>query len=163
VSTQSASSSTPITKIVVRLTVGEHRMSATDDPVFLSLQGPCGRDFRLAQAHGRFLRRGHQDVFVLGPPGGAEVSVAHPELNDPTQPPLWLEGVERIVLWKGMEPLPNVRGVGEMDDRLLVEDVEVELHGEGRETPVRFQRKGPVWLGLLCGLRFEIPRAEEAS
>lgn len=162
-SSQTPAGTTPVRQIVVRLRVGEHRMSATDDPVFLRIFGPCGRDFRLAQAKGRFLRRGKEDVFVIGSPKDPDTSLAHPELNDPTVPPLWVEGIERVSLWKGLEPLPNVRGLGEMDDRLMVESVEVEVHGEGRETPLRFEREGPIWLGLLCGHSFEVSRVEDAS
>jgi hypothetical protein len=162
-STQSAVQKTPIRQIVVRLSVGDHRMSATDDPVFLRLGGPCGRDFRLAQAKGRYLRRGKQDVFVVGAPKDPDTSVAHPELNDPTSPALWLEGIERVSIFKGLEPLPNVRGLGEMDDRLLVDAVEVAVHGEGLSSPVLYRREGPIWLGLLCGHSFEVPRVEAAS
>ncbi|MGH0036991.1 MAG: hypothetical protein ACQGVK_18345 [Myxococcota bacterium] len=162
-STQTAAQKTPVRQIVVRLDVGDHRMSATDDPVFLRVIGPCGRDFRLAQAKGRFLRRGKQDVFVIGTPKDPDTSLAHPELNDPTSPPLWLEGIDRISLWKGLDPLPNVRGLGEMDDRLMVDAIEVQIHAEGLSSPARYQREGPIWLGLLCGHSFEIPRVEEAS
>ncbi len=162
-STQSAGSQTPVEKIVVRLKVGDHRMAATDDPVFLRVIGPSGRDFRLAQAHGKYLRRGHEDVFVLSSPKDPDSSVAHAELNDPTEPAMWVEGIDRLVLWKGLEPIPNVRGLGEMDDRLLVEAVEVDLHLADRSDPIRHRRTGPIWLGLICGLSFEIPRTEDAA
>jgi len=153
----------PIRRVVVRLQVGQHRMAATDDPVFLRLLGPAGREFRLDLAHGKPLRRGAENVFVLGAPGDEAVNVAHPELNDPTAPPLGLDGIQGVALWKGVEPLPNVRGLGEMDDRLQVESIEVELHVQGRSEPVRHARTGPIWLGLLCGHGFEVPRVDEAA
>jgi hypothetical protein len=153
----------PVRKIVVRVKVGDHRMSATDDPLFLQLHGPSGREFRLSLAHGRALRRGSEDVFVLGPPEDADTNLAHPELNDPTQPPLDLVGIERVSLWKGMEPLPNVRGLGEMDDRLEVDEAETEIHAGNLSKPARFFRRGPFWLGLICGKSLELPRVDESS
>ncbi|MCZ6463488.1 MAG: hypothetical protein O7A09_04045 [Proteobacteria bacterium] len=149
-----------VQKIVVRLKVGDDRMSGTDDPVFLRIMGPAGREFRLVLAHGRSLRRGAEDVFVLGPPDDPETNVAHPELNDPTRPPLALDGMESVAIWKGMEPLPNVRGLGEMDDRLEVDEVEVLVYAPDRAKPARFYRRGPLWLGLICGQSFELPPDE---
>lgn len=153
---------TPISKIVVRLQVGKDRMSGSDDPLFLGLSGPQGREFRLDYAKGRALRRGAEDAFVLGPPGAAETNVAHAEMNDPTAPPIDLESISSVFLRKGLEPIPNVRGFGEMDDRLQVVEVEVELHGQGRSKPVRYGRSGGFWLGLVCGLRFDLTRLVEA-
>ena len=153
----------PLQKIVVRIKVGHDRMSGTDDPVFLRLLGPAGREFRLDLAHGQPLRRGSEAVFVLGSPDAADTNVAHPEFNDPTSPPIDLAGIERVALYKGMEPLPNVRGLGEMDDRLEVEEVEIELHAANRPKPLRFYRRGPVWLGLICGHSFELTRTDESS
>ena len=162
-SAEGASDGGALKRIVVRLKVGDDRMGATDDPVFLRLLGPAGREFRLDLASGRTFRRGKEDVFVLGAPDDPETNVSNPELNDPTRPPLPRAGIERIALWKGMEPLPNVRGLGEMDDRLQVEEIEVELHVTDRAKPARFVRQGPLWLGLVCGQSFEIPLAEDAS
>jgi len=148
----------PIQRIAVRLRVGEHLLAASDDPLFLSLRGPSGREFRLALKHGRSLRRGAEDHFVLGPPDDPETNVAHAELNDPTSPPLDASQITGVFLRKGFEPIPNVRAVGEMDDRLEIVEAEVEIAVAGRPKPIRHQRRGPVWLGLICGLRLEIPR-----
>jgi hypothetical protein len=148
-----------IRKIVVRIQVGTKLMAGTDDPVYLRLTGPSGREFRLKHAHGRTLRRGKEDVFVFGGPGEAETNVAHPELNDPSHPALDLAAIDGVQLTKGFEPLPNVRGVGEMDDRLLIDRIEVDLHTDARPEPWRFERSGPLWLGLICGLGFELAPA----
>ena len=150
----------PLRKIVVRIQVGKDRMAGSDDPLFLLLDGPGGREFRLALAHGKQLRRGAQDVFVLAGPGDPDTNVAHAELNDPNVPVLDLAGIRRVVVRKGLEPLPNVRGFGEMDDRLLIEKVEVELHPEGPDGPLRFERGGGFWLGLVCGLNLELGRID---
>jgi hypothetical protein len=152
----------PVERIEVRVEVGTDRMAASDDPLFLRLGGPGGRDFRLDLAKGRTLRRGSEDVYVLGAPGAAETNVAHPELNDPTAPALHLGDISDVQLVKGLEPLPNVRGVGEMDDRLLVERVSVRIEGDGGQS-AHFARRGPIWLGLLCGLQLELPRLEKAT
>ncbi len=138
---------------------GAALMAASDDPLFLRLQGPQGREFRLEMARGRSLRRATTDVFVLGPPGAADTNVAHPELNDPTHPAIDLAGIEGVQLAKGLDPVPNVRGIGEMDDRLLIESAEVVLLGADGRT-ARFRREGPIWLGLVCGLALSLPRAE---
>jgi hypothetical protein len=148
-----------IERITVRIRVGTGLMAATDDPIFLRLTGASGREFRLLQARHKSLRRGSEDVFVLGSPDSKETSVAHPELNDPTRPPLSLEGIERVTLVKGTDPLPNVRGVGEMDDRVLIEEAEVVIQCDGQPR-ARFHRHGPHWLGLICGLSLELPRVE---
>lgn len=162
-STQAATEEEFVERIVVRVQVGNNRMSGTDDPVYLRLGGPSGREFRLARARGHAFRRGQESVFVLAGRGGTGTNVAHPELNDPARPPLALDGIERVFLVKGMEPLPNVRGFGEMDDRLEVEHVEVELHCPGRASPRRFQRQGPIWLGIICGSSFELGAPQESE
>ena len=64
----------PVSRIEIHLQIGESLMAASDDPLFLGLAGPCGREFRLELARGRSLRRGAQDHYVLGssrdaPPG----------------------------------------------------------------------------------------------
>ncbi len=122
-----AGTSEQVECIRVRIRVGDDRMAASDDPLFLGLRGPAGREFRLAFAHGRGLRRGAEDVYVLGPAGAPGVNVAHPELNDPTRPPIVPSAITGAYLRKGQEPIPNVRGFGEMDDRLQVAEVEVEV------------------------------------
>jgi hypothetical protein len=132
-------------------------MAATDDPIFLQLSGACGREFRLLHATRKSLRRGSEDTFVLGPPDAKETSVSHPELNDPTHPPLYVGGIEGVAIVKATDPLPNVRGVGEMDDRLLIDEAEVVIHSDDGQT-VRFYRQGPHWLGLICGRRLDLPR-----
>lgn len=153
----------PIQKIVVRIQVGQHRMASSDDPLFLRLVGPHGREFRLAPAAGRALRRDTEDVFVLGPAGASDTNVAHADLNDPTHPPTDARGIERVSLRKGMEPIPNVRGFAEMDDRLQIASAAVEIHVEGRPKTIQFRREGPIWLGLNCGLSLELPPVSESS
>jgi hypothetical protein len=153
----------PIRKITVRVVVGKDRMAATDDPVFLRLLGPSGREFRLELAHGRSMRRGAEDFFVLGPADDPETNVAHAGLNDPTNPPLDLAGIDHVSLWKRMEPLPNVRGMGEMDDRLEIEEIEVAIHTEDRAEPTRYFRSGPLWLGLICGQTIDLAPVDESS
>ncbi len=145
-------------RIVVRIQVGNDRLAASDDPLFLGLQGPGGREFRLAPAHGRALRRGHQDEFVLGAKGDA--NVARPALNDPNAPHVDLGAVTGVYLRKGLEPIPNVRGFGEMDDRLQLDRVEVELHGPAGAR--RFGLDESVWLGLVCGLVLELAPRDAA-
>lgn len=149
-----------IQRIAVRIKVGEHLLAASDDPVYLGLMGPSGREFRLVFDHGRTLKRGAEDHFVLGSPDDRETNVEHPELNDPASPPLDAAGIRSIYIRKGFEPIPNVRAVGEMDDRLEIVEAEVLLHVTGRSEPLRYFRSGPIWLGLICGLRFEIPPVE---
>jgi hypothetical protein len=149
-----------VTRIEVRLAIGESRMAATDDPVFLGIRGTCGREFRLGLARGRAMRRGSEDHFVFGPAGDPATNVNHPDLNDPTSPALDAEAIVGFYLRKGMEPIPNVRGLGEMDDRMQVAWVEVEVHAQGQVEPLRFARRGPAWLGLLSGQLLEIPRAD---
>lgn len=143
-------------KIVVRVTVGNDRMAATDDPVFLRLEGPTGREFRLAPARGRTFRRGSEEVFVLGSASDPETNVAHPEINDPNTSPIYARWIQRAVLYKGMEPIPNVRGLGEMDDRVQIERVTLELERAGDAHPICYERRGPFWLGLVCGLAVDL-------
>lgn len=145
-----------VARIEVRIQVGDALMAASDDPLFLRLTGPSGREFRLSLAHGKSLRRGKQDHYVLAPRDGS--NVAHPDLNDPTSPPLDLAGIHGAVLVKGLDPLPNVRGMAEMDDRLLIEEAEVVVHADG-DARLRFHRRGPVWLGLVSGLSWELARS----
>ena len=92
-----------------------------------------------------------------GPPEDAETNVKHPALNDPTSPALDVEAIEGVYLRKGTDPIPNVRAVGELDDRLEILGVAVEIHSEGRPTQ-HFSRRGPIWLGLAAGLRFDLAR-----
>jgi hypothetical protein len=58
------------------------------------------------------------------------------------------------------EPIPNVRGIGEMDDRIEITEATVEIESEGATKAIRFERKGPIWLGLVSGIRFEMPKCE---
>lgn len=154
-----ANMGSPIVRIGIRLRVGESLMAASDDPLFLGLRGPSGREFRLDLARGRALRRGSEDRYVLGAASAPETNVAHPELNDPTAPPLDADDVQGVYLRKGQPPLPNVRGIGEMDDRLEIIEAEVEIHADGRNGPVCFARRGPFWLGLVSGQRVELRRS----
>jgi hypothetical protein len=151
-----------VVRISVRLQVGDSRMAASDDPLFLGLGGPAGREFRLDLAKGRSRRRGAEDVYVLGAPDDPETNVSHAELNDPTSPAIDADLVTGVYLRKDSEPIPNVRGVGEMDDRIEIGSVEVEIQAEGRPKAIRFQRGGPIWLGLVCGLRLELAGVDEA-
>lgn len=147
-----------IRRIVVHLQVGSDRMAGTDDPVFLGLRGPDGREFRLALGRGKAFRRKGEERYVIGAPGDGETNVASPELNDPTSPPLDVERITGVYLHKRQEPIPNVRGFGEMDDRLQLDAIDVELVGE--ISARRFHRKGPLWLGLACGLSCELAPAD---
>ncbi len=137
-------------------------MAASDDPLYLGLHGPCGREFRLELKKGHSRRRGHEDTYVLGGPEDPETNVEHPELNDPTAPPIDAASITGVYLRKGFDPIPNVRGVGEMDDRIEISEAEVEIESEGALKTIRFKRSGPVWLGLVAGVRFELPRCEDA-
>jgi hypothetical protein len=148
----------PVTQISVRVRVGSNLLAASDDPLFLGVRGPYGREFRLALARGPYLRRGQEDTFVLGAADDPDTNVASPDLNDPTSPALDARGIEGVYLRKGLDPIPNVRALGEMDDRLEVVEVGVEIHARGEPKPLRFERHGPLWLGLVCGLQLEIPR-----
>jgi len=140
-----------LSKIVVELTVGDDRMAASDDPFFLRLEGPEGREFRLALAKGKQLRRSSSDRFVLAAPGDPESNVAFPELNDPAANPIALRGITGVRLVKRSDPVPNVRGVGEMDDRLEIARCRVELIAASGERAI-WAREGPLWLGLVCGM-----------
>ena len=151
-----------LVRIRVRLKIGESRMAASDDPLYLGLHGPFGREFRLELKKGHARRRGHEDLYVLGEPEDPETNVEHPELNDPSVPPIDAATVTGVYLRKGFDPIPNVRGIGEMDDRIEITDAEVEIESEGTLKAVRFNRSGPVWLGLVAGVRFELPRCEDA-
>jgi hypothetical protein len=151
-----------LVRIRVRIKVGESRMAASDDPLYLGLHGPCGREFRLDLQAGRARRRGNEDTYVLGQPEDPETNVEHPELNDPTAPAIDAASVTGVYLRKGFEPIPNVRGVGEMDDRIEISEAEVEIESEGAFKAIRFHRSGPIWLGLVAGVRFELPRCEDA-
>lgn len=137
-------------------------MAGSDDPLFVELQGACGREFRLAKARGKALRRGAEDVYVLAGPDDADTNVGFPELNDPAVPPIALAGVLGVALRKGQEPIPNVRGFGEMDDRLQVLAIEVRLFPDDGGPARRFVREGPFWLGLVAGQRISIPPADAA-
>lgn len=149
----------PITRIVVDLQIGSDRMAATDDPVFLGLRGPEGREFRIALARGKSLRRKGEERYVFGPPGDGETNVADAALNDPTNPELDVGQIEGVYLIKRLDAFPNVRGMGELDDRLQLETSVVRLDcADG--TVRRFARGGPIWLGLACGLSFELPRVD---
>jgi hypothetical protein len=97
---------------------------------------------------------------VLAAPGAADVNVARPELNDPSVPELDAGRIRGVYLRKGQDPIPNVRGHGEMDDRLEIAAVTVEIHADGLEAPRRFRREGPIWLGLVCGTVVEIAGAD---
>jgi hypothetical protein len=152
-----------ISSIGVRLRVGDTLMAASDDPLFLGLSGDSGREFRLALARGKSLRRGQMDHFRLGPPDDPATNVDHAELNDPTTPGIDAETITGVYLQKGFEPIPNVRGVGEMDDRLEVLEVEVEIEVQGEPKARRYLREGPIWLGLVSGLRVEVPRVDEGE
>ena len=152
----------PVTQIGVRLLVGSSLLSASDDPLFLGLRGPGGREFRLAMARGPFLRRGREDLFLLGAADDPDSNVAHPELNDPTSPAIDVSTIEGFYLRKGLDPIPNVRALGELDDRLEIVEVAIEVHAESWPKALRFERSGPIWLGLVCGLSLEIPRIEMA-
>lgn len=158
--TQARSQGPLLRQIVVHVNVGSELMAGTDDPVFLRLGGPAGREFRLKRAKGRSFHRGEPMDLVLGDPKARDTNVAHPELNDPSSPGIPLEAVTSVALVKGLEPIPNVRGVGELDDRLLIELAKVTLHAEGEAAPVVFRREGPIWLGLVSGLFVELARAE---
>jgi hypothetical protein len=155
-----AKSAHPIQRMTLRLKIGESLMAGSDDPLFLGFHGPDGREFRIRFARGASLRRGAEDVYCLGPADDAETNVAHPEFNDPTSPPIDASRIQSVYLRKGFEPLPNVRGLGEMDDRLEVIEAELTLYVAGRAKPLRHLRRGPIWLGLVSGLRLDLPPAD---
>jgi hypothetical protein len=138
--------------------VGPNLMSGTDDPLFLGLRGPAGRELRLKLAGAGSLHRGQEGGFVLGAPNDPAANVEQPELND-----LDADGISSAYLRKGLEPIPNVRGMGEMDDRVEVETVAVEISFANEPQPRCFARRGPIWLGLGCGLVLEIPSTDEVT
>jgi len=152
-----------VVKIRVRVQVGANLLSASDDPFFLGLRGEDGREFRLDLQDGHALRRGSEDLFVLAGPDDPETNVAHPELNDPSRPPIDATCITSVYLRKGSEPIPNVRALGEMDDRLEIDWAEVEVDAEDEPKAALFVRHGPIWLGLVSGLHFEIPRTVEGA
>ncbi len=153
----------PVERIEVRIQVGDDRMAATDDPVFLGLRGAAGREFRLQMVRGPGFRRGSDTSFVLASAGAPDTNVAHAELNDPTAPALCADAIESCYVRKGSEPLPNVRGLGEMDDRIQILRVEVDLQAGGLAQPRRFVRQGPFWLGLVSGTVVEVPAADDEA
>jgi hypothetical protein len=150
----------PVQRIAVRIRVGQDLMAASDDPIFLGLRGRAGREFRLKPVRGRALRRGSEDHYVLGAPDDPETNVEHPALNDPSQPPMDADDIAGAYLRKGFEPVPNVRALAEMDDRVEIAHIEVEVSAAGEPKPRRFERRGPIWLGLVAGLHLEIPPAD---
>jgi len=153
----------PIRRIGLRIQLGQSRMAGSDDPLFLGIEGPDGREFRILFARGASLRRGAEDHYGLGPPDDADTNVANPGFNDPTSPPIDAARIRGAYLRKGFEPIPNVRGVGEMDDRLEVLEVDLDVYAAGRAKPLRFQRRGPLWLGLVSGLRLDLAPVEEGG
>ena len=152
-----------VVKIRVRVQIGGNLLSASDDPLFLGLRGDDGREFRLLLREGDALRRGGEDVFVLAGADDPETNVAHPKLNDPARPPIDAARITSVYLRKGFEPIPNVRALGEMDDRLELDWAEVEIDAENEPKAATFLRHGPIWLGLVSGLHFEVPRAVEGA
>ena len=153
-----ASTRGQIERITVQVHVGHHRMAGTDDPLFLRLHGPGGREFRLAEADGSGLKRDAEGAYVLGAPDAPDTNVAPPELNAPPRPPIDLGDIVGVSLVKGMEPIPNVRGIGELDDRLEVAYVEVEIQCSPGGRGTRDTRAGPLWLGLASGFSIELAR-----
>jgi hypothetical protein len=148
-----------VLRIEVRIRVGNDRLAASDDPLFFGVRGRGGREFRLQPSRGRAFRRGSEDHFVLGAPDDPRTNVEHPDLNDPTRPALDAADIPSVYVRKGFEPVPNVRAMGEMDDRLGLAHVEVHIVGRDEAGPQRFARGGPIWLGLVSGLLLEIPPA----
>jgi hypothetical protein len=135
-------------------------MAATEDPVFLQLIGPGGREFRIASPRGHSFKRKTTARFVLAGPDSPETHIAHPELNDPGRPAIDLDAIVGVQIHKRLSPIPNVRGIGELDDRLLIEAARVELTAEGEEAPTRtFVYSGPIWLGLVAGHSIQLSPA----
>ena len=141
-----------IERITVQVHVGHDRMAGTDDPLFLRLHGPGGREFRLAKADGSGLKRDADGAYVLGATDAPETNVAHAELNDPTDPPIDIADITGVSLAKGMDPIPNVRGIAELDDRVEIQTARVEIHATAGGPPICYERNGPFWLSLSCGL-----------
>ena len=109
------------------------------------------------------MRRGGEESFCLGSPSDPETNVANPGFNDPTAPAMDGALIQSVYLRKGFEPVPNVRGMGEMDDRLELIEAELSVHTSGRAKPLRFLRRGPIWLGLVSGLRLDLARVDEGG
>ncbi len=158
-----ATSAHPILRMILRLTIGESLMAGSDDPLFLGVHGAQGREFRIRFARGPSLRRGGEESFCLGSPNDPETNVANPGFNDPTAPAMDAALIQSVYLRKGFEPVPNVRGMGEMDDRLELLEAELTVHTSGRAKPLRFLRHGPIWLGLVAGLRLDLARIDEGG
>ena len=91
---------------------------------------------------------------------GGETNLASPELNDPTVPAIDAARIEGVYLRKGVAPIPNVRAVGELDDRLELRHAEVDIHSEGEEAPRRFVVEGPIWLGLNAGMMLDLTHTD---
>lgn len=145
-----------VRRITVQVQVGTDKMAATDDPMFLGLRGPDGREFRLQPTRGKPWRKGSKTAWILAGADDPETNVALPDLNDPRSPAIRADAIESAYLRKALDPIPNVRGHGEMDDRIQIESIEVRLHSEdGGER--RFGRSEEFWLGLVCGLVMELP------
>ncbi len=153
----------PILRMILRLTIGESPMAGSDDPLFLGVHGPEGREFRIRFARGPSLRRGGEESYCLGSPNDPQTNIAHPGFNDPTAPLMDGALVQNVYLRKGFEPIPNVRGMGEMDDRLEILEADLSIHTSGRANPLRFWRRGPLWLGLVSGLRLDLARVDEGG
>jgi hypothetical protein len=151
-----------VRRITIEVQVGHDKMAATDDPMFLGLRGQQGREFRLQPNHGKPWRKGSKTSWVLGGADDPETNVARPELNDPARPAIHADAIDGAYLRKGLDPIPNVRGHGEMDDRIQIESIEVTLHTEAGGT-VRFARGEEFWLGLVCGLFMDLARLDEAG
>lgn len=150
-----AAAGTRVRRITVQVQVGSDKMAATDDPIFLGLRGPHGREFRLEPLKGKPWRKGSKTTWVLAGADDPESNVAMPDLNDPARPAIHSGAVKGAYLRKGLDPIPNVRGHGEMDDRIQIESIEVTLRTQdGAE--LRFGRSGEFWLGLVCGLFMEL-------
>lgn len=157
-----AAAGSRVRRITVEVQVGSDKMAATDDPMFLGLRGPHGREFRLQPLSGKPWRKGSKTTWVLAGGGDPDTNIAMPELNDPAQPSIQSGGIEGAYLRKGLDPIPNVRGHGEMDDRIQIDRIEVTLHAEDGSV-VRFGRSEGFWLGLVCGLFMELPRLGDGA
>jgi len=157
---EAAAPGSQVSRIDVHVQVGDSLLAASDDPLFLGLRGAAGREFRLLLARGKSLRRKSHDHYVLVPTPHADSNVKFPELNDPTAPPLDADSITGVYLRKGLDPIPNVRAVGELDDRLEVVQVSVEIHTESSSR--RYHRAGPLWLGLNAGLVIDLARLDGA-
>jgi hypothetical protein len=150
-----AAAGSRVRRITVQVQVGSDKLAASDDPIFLGLRGAHGREFRLHPTRGKPWRKGSEMTWVLAGANDPETNVAMPELNDPARPAIESDAVASAYLRKGLDPIPNVRGHGEMDDRIQIERIEVTLHTQAG-AEVRFGRDGEFWLGLVCGLCMEL-------